>query len=351
MSDQLKKPDLNYPFTKRWSPEVGQPFEVADGVFWLRMSLPIDLDHINLWLLKDGDDSWTIVDAGYDAPECKDIWLNVIEHFLAGQTVKQIIITHFHPDHIGLAAWLAHQFNAPILISKGEFDHYDNVINRDAEAFKQTSLRFAKKIGFDNDMASSFSYFFGASNKPDDARVKPEMCDFIQDGDTININGLDWSVVSGSGHSPEHSCLYCRDLNVLISGDQAIARISSNVGVYPSDPNANPLHDWLTSCEKLRDTIPANTLILPSHQEPFIGIDLRMQTLIDDHHSDLNKLMNGLESKKRVVDARKIIFDRQLNQVNTVLAIGETLAHLNYLLAVGQIQVQIEDGVAYYQVA
>jgi len=328
-SPKLLNQALEYPFEERWSPVAGKPFEVG--------------------IIRDSNDSWTIVDAGYDSQECKDIWLQVFNQFLVGKTVNKIIITHFHPDHIGLGAWLARKLDAPILISKGEFQHYDKIINRDANMFRKTTLSFAKKIGLDDEIANSFAYFFGASNKPDEGRVKIDMCEYVEDGDIIDINGREWRVVSGNGHSPEHSCLYCQDLEVLISGDQAIARISSNVSVYPSEPDANPLEDWLKSCAKLRDTIPVSTLILPSHQEPFIGINRRMQALIDEHQADLNKLADGLISPKRVVDARKILFDRKLNQVQTVLAIGETLAHLNYLLFDGRIQVEYKAGVAYYQ--
>lgn len=340
---------LDYPFVKRWSPEPGEPFEVADGIYWLRMPLPIALDHINLWLLDNGDNSWTIVDTGYDHENCKAIWDRVFDTFISPESVKQIIVTHFHPDHIGLAAWLSHRCDAPILISEGEFNHYHEIINRDAGAFDKKVRTFATEVGFSDEMIVSLSAFFGSSNKPDRERVKHDMCRFISEGDSIEINGRDWSVVTGNGHSPEHVCLYNRGLDILISGDQAIARISSNISVYPSSPDANPLQDWLMSCIKLRDMFDAKTLVLAAHQEPFKGIPLRMQTMIDEHHADLNLLREALAEKINTMTARKVIFNRELDAIQMVLATGEALAHLNYLNAANELVTTNEDGVVYYQ--
>jgi len=345
----LSERELDYPFTKKWSPEPGQPFEVADGVYWLRMPLPIDLDHINLWLLKDSEGAWTIVDSGYDAETCKEVWEEVFSTFVEPSAVTRIVITHFHPDHIGLAAWLSHRCDAKICISEGEFKHYQSIINRDAQQFQKITLEFAKSVGFDKPTREAFASFFSSSDKPIESRVQASMCEFIKEGDVLNINDRQWRVVMGNGHSPEHACLYCAELSTMISGDQAIARISSNISVYPSNPDANPLKDWLDSCAKLRDVIPADTLILAAHQEPFIGIDARMQKMINDHHADLDLLKDALADELNTVGARNIIFNRELNLVQKVLATGETLAHLNYLLEQQLIELRTGDGVHFYQ--
>jgi len=341
---------LDYPFGKRWCPEQGVPFEVADGVYWLRMPLPISLDHINLWLLKDEADSWTIVDTGYDAQICKDVWDRVFKEFFAPEKVKQIIVTHFHPDHIGLAAWLAHKCDVPVLISKGEFNHYNEIIQRDKKQFSKLALKFAVEIGFNTEIADTFATFFGRGEKPIESRVLEGMCRFISDGDEINIGGRVWQLIDGNGHSPEHICLFNSELNTLISGDQAIARISSNISVYPSNPNANPLKDWLMSCEKLRDTIESDTLVLAAHQEPFKGIKARMQNMIDDHHADLELLRVALVDKKSAVGARRIIFNRELDPIQIVLATTETLAFLNYLIANNEVSKSKNSEVVYYQI-
>lgn len=347
-TEYAKRPELEYPFGLRWSPEPGEPFEVADGVHWLRMPLPIALDHINLWLLRDGD-GWTIVDSGYDSDVCREVWEQVFETFLDTVLVKKIIITHFHPDHIGLASWLALRCECPILISRGEFSLYNNITTRDKDAFKEEAQKFVTELGYEADIGAKFVAFMSGSDKPIESRVQESMCQFIADGDVIDINGRDWQVVSGNGHSPEHACLYCVELNTLISGDQSIPRISSNVSVYPSNRHDDPLGDWLSSCEKLRDLIPDDTLILPSHQEPFRKNKARMQQLINDHHIDLNRLRLAVDSPISPVEARAIMFNRKLSMIDILLATGETLAHLNYLLHRNELDMSYDaQGVARY---
>ncbi len=342
------RPELKYPFKKRWSPEPGQPFEVEDGVFWLRVPLPIALDHINLWILRDND-GWTLVDSGYDAQICKDVWEQVFDGFLDPGSVKRVIVTHFHPDHIGLASWLALRCECPVLISRGEFDHYHSIISRNAEEYRIEAALFIREMGYQTDMVDKFAAFFEADQKPDEARVQKTQCEFIADGDVLDVDGRHWKIVSGNGHSPEHSCLYCEELKVLISGDQSIPRISSNVSVYPSNRHDDPLADWLNSCEKLQSVIPDETLILPSHQEPFYGNNARMQQLIDDHHAQLNCLRLAVRAPISAVQARAVLFNRELTTVETLLATGETLAHLNYLMHQGEISMEIDkQGVALY---
>ncbi len=323
--------ELEYPFEKRWSPKIGEPFEVANGVYWLRTPLPMALDHINLWLLRDGE-HWTIVDTGYDHEPTKEVWRNVFEHFLDAQSVSRIIVTHYHPDHIGLAAWLSRECDSPVYISRGEFETYRSMIDRDHNAFEAMSRDFTKELGFPDSHTDRYLQFMSSEDKSPESRLQADQSVFIKAGDAFSIGERNWEVVHGNGHSPEHSCLYCQELGVLISGDQAIARISSNISVYPSTRHDNPLRDWLESCERLRDTIPKETLVLPAHQEPFRGIDVRMQQLIDGHLEQLESLQAAMDQPIDVTAARKIMFDRELSLVESLFATGETLAHLNYLI-------------------
>ena len=346
------RPKLDYPFEKGWHPEPGVPHEVADGVYWLYVPMPIDLDHINLWLLRDGD-GWVIVDCGFDAPVCKETWDKVFDEFLDASLVNKVVVTHFHPDHIGLASWLALRCDCKVWISAGEFGLYRNMLERDHDAFLEEVTEFITEIGFAAEYKEMYVTFFSNREKKEDsARVQIGMEVILADQDILSINGKDWQIVTGNGHSPEHACLYCSELGVLISGDQALPRISSNVSVYVSNRGTDPLRDWLTSCEKLKSKIPAGTLVLPAHQEPFVGIKLRMQQLIDDHHAQLNKLRILFQEPSDAVQACKALFARELSVPDTLFATGEALAHIDYLVFNGEIDKSISDGgAAVYQLS
>ena len=344
------RPDLKYPFNKGWNPEPGKPFEVAEGVFWVRVPMPIALDHINLWLLKDGD-GWVIVDSGLDDQSCKDVWEIVFDSFLKPELVNKIIITHFHPDHIGLAAWLAGKCDCKIWITEGEFWHYHEIVTRDSEMHAHEVDAFISELGFNRKNIGMYLSFYKMDDKPKESRVQPEQCVFIKEGDELIIGDHTWRIVMGNGHSPEHACLYCPQIETLIAGDQALPRISSNISVYIINKHKDPLGDWLDSCAKLRDEISSDTLILPSHQEPFYGLDLRMQQLIDDHHAQLNRLRLRAAEPTTTDQARRVLFDRELSDFEVLMATGEALSHINYLWHRGELEkTQRDDKVLSYQI-
>ena len=335
-------PDLNYPFGDRWHAPIAEPYQVSDGIYWLRMPLPIALDHINLWLLRDHD-GWTIVDTGFDAPVCKQTWEQVFADFLSDQIINRIIVTHFHPDHIGLAAWLAEKLDVKIWMTRGEFDFYRTHVDRDREQYSKSVEGFVVELGLSSADQQSYLDFVNTGADPNTIRVAEEHCEFIADGDQIEIDGKSWQVVMGNGHSPEHACLYQADQGVLISGDQALPRISSNISVFFVNKDEDPLNDWLTSCEKLKTNIPSDTLVLPSHQEPFIGIDQRMSQLIADHIAQLNVLRNHANQSFTCAEACQLLYKRELNGYIYIFAISETLAHINYLVCNGELKQQKDD--------
>ena len=345
------RPDLKYPFDRGWNPEPGEPFEVADGVFWLHVPMPIALDHINLWLIRDGEE-WVIVDSGLDAPGCKQVWDKVFDGFLKPESVNRIIVTHFHPDHIGLASWLAHRCNCKVWITEGEFNHYQHIITRDPEQHADDVKDFIREIGFSKEYEKIYSKFFNIDQKSPKSRVQHGMCEFIKEHDELMIGGNAWQVVMGNGHSPEHACLYSEDLKTMIAGDQALPRISSNISVYISNRYEDPLGNWLDSCARLRDDIPNDTLVLPAHQEPFFGLDLRMQQLIDDHHAQLNRLRIRAAEPTTADQARQVLFNRELDDGETLMATAETLSHINYLWHRGELEkTRVENQPVQYMTA
>jgi len=216
--------------------------------------------------------------------------------------------------------------------------------------YRHELFEYLNDIGFDNKLKEAYIGFFDASDKPEESRVQASLCRFISDGEKIEIDGDGWQVVMGNGHSPEHACLYSANKNCLISGDQVIPRISSNVSVLVSNRDKDPLGDWLDSCARLKAQIPPDALILPSHQEPFVGIDLRMQQLIDDHHAQLNQLRLALNTALTTDDARKILFARELSTIETLLATGETQSNINYLMHRDELIIsQKDDEAIHYQ--
>ena len=320
---------LTYPYGKDWAPEMGDVQKVAEGIYWLRMPLPFSLDHINLWLLEDGD-GWTIVDTGIATPETKEIWQRAFKTHLQGRPVKRVIVTHLHPDHVGLAGWLTEHFDCDLWMSRTDFLMCRTLAADTGKEAPEVAIRFYKAAGFSDEMIDIYRQRFGFFGKA--ISELPASFRRMIDGETFEINGRYWQVVMGSGHAPEHACLYCPGLKLLISGDQALPRISSNVSVQPTEPLSDPLTDWLTSCEKLRSNLPGNLLVLPAHQEPFYGLHLRMTRLIEDHEKALSRLAKLLSEPKSVPQCFTALFKRKIGPDSLHLATGETLAHLNCLL-------------------
>jgi glyoxylase-like metal-dependent hydrolase (beta-lactamase superfamily II) len=166
----------------------------------------------------------------------------------------------------------------------------------------------------------------------------------------MRLGAHEWQVVVGNGHSPEHACLYCPELKLLISGDQVLPRISSNVSVYPLEPDANPLADWLNSLAKLKAHIPNDVLVLPAHNSPFRGLHARIDELADSHQRGLARLTDLLTEPKRAVDAFGALFSRPITDGLLGMATGEAIAHLNYLSRTGRaVRTRDAGGVWWWQ--
>lgn len=344
-----EKNSLHYPFGLQWSPEVAEPFEVASGVYWLRMPLPIQLDHINLWLLRDAE-QWTIVDTGMYDDGCKQAWEKVFSEFLSPASVNRIVITHYHPDHLGLASWLLERCNCKVLISRPEFDFYFHLRTRNLDDYADRAKKGLREAGIDEAAAERYIKIFGEVNSS--RTLQAEECEFLDEGAELQIGGRKWRAVTGSGHSPLHMCWHAEQDGLMISGDQALPRISSNISVYVDSRNRDPLRNWLASCEKLKRVIPAATTIFPAHQEPFVGIAERMDQLIEDHCQQLDQLREALANPMSALEASEILFSAKLNALGRLLAVGETQAHINYLVEDGEVNSELdESGVRLYCLA
>jgi glyoxylase-like metal-dependent hydrolase (beta-lactamase superfamily II) len=339
--------EVLYEFDDR--PEAGDTMQVAPGVVWLRMPLPFALGHINLWLLED-DGGWAIVDTGVFTDVTRSVWEKTFSGAMQNRAVSRVVVTHLHPDHAGCAGWLTQQHDVELWMPREEYLLCRILVSDTGRPTPEAGLRFYNAAGFPPEAMSYYQKMFGMFGKY--VAPLPESYRRLKDGDTLRIGANEWRVVVGRGHSPEHACLFCEKLNVLISGDQLLPTISSNVSVYPTEPAANPLDDWITSLVEMKSRVPADVLVLPSHGKPFRGAHERLQNLIDEHHDCLDDLAALCREPKRAVDVFPALFKSPINENNLIMATGESVAHLNYLLNEGRIAVETDvDGVNWYRTA
>ena len=321
---------LEFPF--RQPPAGGTVFEVAPGVFWLRMPLPFALDHINLWLLRD-DGAWTLVDTGLDATPTRDAWEGIFAWALPQGPVGRVIVTHYHPDHFGLAGWLTRRFGVELWMSEGEYWTAHAYYRELPGCGPASSADLFRAHGLDAIRVEQLrnrgnTYPLGVSEPPSTFRR-------IMEGDTIRIDGREWTVMVGYGHAPEHAALYCAELGVLISGDMVLPRISTNVSVWATEPNGDPLRLFLSSLDRYA-LLPATTLVLPSHGLPFHGVATRADQLHEHHEQRLAALVEECRRPLAAADLLPVLFQRTLDGHQIFFAMGEAIAHLNHLMHQGR---------------
>lgn len=334
------------------APATGQAKEVAHGVLWLRVPLPAaKAAHINTWALRDGD-GWAVVDTGMFAPVCLDAWNALLaeDGALGGEPLTRVFATHMHSDHVGMAGWLTRRAGCELWMTRTEYLNARlNVADTEREAPDQ-AIAFYRRAGWDKGPLEQFRIGYGRFGKV--TSPLPEGHRRLHDGQRLRIGDHQWHVVVGNGHSPEHACLYCPELKLLISGDQALPLVSSNVSVLTTEPHADPMHDWLTSLDKLWRTIADDVLVLPAHDDPFLGLHARLDSLAAKRHRALNQVRQALAARpQRAIDIVRVLFGRGLEDWFVLkLATGEALAYLNWLIGRGEAMVHDDAaGVAWYE--
>ena len=336
---------LTYPLGRR-GPGTGELIALADGVGWARLPIPGSLRHINIWILDDGD-GVALVDTGLDIAPCREAWEALFAGPLAGRTVTRVICTHFHPDHLGLAGWLTERFAVPLWMTRGEWLFGRMLASDVRDAPPPAAVAFWRAAGWDEariDAESAKGWGRFASI------VSPIPVGYVrmEEGDRFPVGGRTWRVLIGSGHCPEHACLIDDEGGLMIAGDQVLPRITSNVSVGLSEPEADPLGEWLASIARLKD-LPDSLLVLPSHGEPFTGLHARLDALAHGHRDRLDALHSKLDEPRRAVDCFGTLFARQIEDGMYGLATGEALAHLRRLEVEGRAVREVRDGVHWYR--
>ena len=337
---------LRFPWPE--PPAHGEAIEVADGVLWIRLPLPMALDHVNIYALDEGD-SWTIVDTGVYSKRSVKLWESVLEGALGGKPVSRVILTHHHPDHIGMAGWLMERFGAELVATRTTWLMSRMLILDVEERPTEQALAYWRSAGMDPEI-----YEQRRNDRPynfaDICHPLPVGYTRVKQGDVVRGAGRNWDVHIGNGHAPEHLTLWSRDDNLVIAGDQIISSISPNIGVYPTEPEADPVADWLEACDRLAGLAREDHLVLSGHKLPFTGLPFRMRQLIENHHGALERLERHLETPKTAVECFAPLFKRKVDHGIYGLAMVEAVAHLNHLYHGGRVtRTRRDDGAWFWK--
>ncbi|MDF1803277.1 MBL fold metallo-hydrolase [Thalassovita sp.] len=322
---------IRYPWDT--PPETGAAIEIAEGVLWLRLPLPMALDHVNIYALDEGD-SWTLIDAGLYSKRSVEIWETLLAGPLKGKPVGRIILTHHHPDHVGMAGWFIER-GAEFWTSRTAYLMSRMLILDVEHKVTPQVQQFWRRAGMSEEVfqkrLSERPFNFADISYP-----LPVGFQRVQQGDVIRAGGRDWDVHMGNGHAPEHLTLWSRDDNLVLSGDQILSSISPNIGVHATEPEADPLADWMESCTRLKTLAREDHLVLGGHKLPFTGLPTRMHQLIENHHGGLRRLRKHLAEPRTAAECFPPLFKRKIDGGTYGLALVEAIAHLNHLYQTGE---------------
>jgi glyoxylase-like metal-dependent hydrolase (beta-lactamase superfamily II) len=343
---ELARAELDYPFDT--VPAPGTTLEVAPGIHWVRMPLPFKLNHINLYLLDDGD-GWTMIDTGYGNDETKSLWRDVWRRALGGRPISRLFVTHFHPDHVGNAGWLADTLGLTPHMTQIEWLNANLAARMGGSGDVDRRIPWYAQNGLTPDRVA----FFRNAYVPYPSGVTlPPAYIRIRDGEEIEAAGAAWEVHVGTGHSPEHACLYSRALNVMLGGDQILPGISPNVSALPQEPDGDPLGDFLESLDDFERYLPEDVLILPSHGRPFRGARQRIDWLRRHHDERLETILSLVDGPKAAAELIAPLFPFEFDGHQLGFAMGEVIAHLNRLVRMGKLERRNgDDGIVRYRPA
>ena len=324
---QIKEEKISFPYIE--PPKAGELTRITHGIFWARLSLPMLIDHVNVYILED-DEGLTLIDTGLNFSNCRAAWIDILNKKFRNKQVKKIVITHHHPDHIGLLGWFVKKYDLEVLVSRtswllARMLYFDRQEKPSAQA-----LEFWQKAGMEKKILEEKK-----NTKPfnfsDVVTFFPLGFNALNQGDEITLGGKKWRVEIGQGHAPNHVTLWGLDCPIVFSGDQIIPGISSNLGVYPTEPLLDTVGLWLESCNKFLAISKKGHLVLPGHKLPFYGLPIRLKQLIDNHVQAIERIKNKLSKEEcTAVDLFHPIFKRKISSKEYGLALAEAVGHINY---------------------
>ena len=342
MLTKTDKGSLAFPVPE--PPPTGEAVEIAPGILWARIPLPFRLNHINVYLIEDGN-GWAVLDTGIDNAATRAVWDALVAGPLAGRRFTRLIVTHFHPDHIGLAGWLCERFELPLLTTQTSYLSCANISLSpgalDAKPYRDFYLRHGLDAATTQRVATQgHNYLKMVSGLPPTFRR-------IVAGDRLDIGGRAFDVLTGNGHAPEQAMLYCAADNFFLAADQVLAKITPNISVWAVDPEGDPLGLYIRSLGEIKMQIPADALVLPGHQLPFQGLHIRSDQLIAHHEARCAAIAEACRAQPRsAAELVPVLFHIDLDPHQMSFAFSEVQAHVNYMLRRGELEwVEASDGV------
>lgn len=332
----------------RRAPDLGNVVEIAPGILWLRLPLPNRLNHVNAYILED-DDSWTVFDTGVADAACREVWQGLLRGLLSGRPIKRIIGSHFHFDHVGLVGWFHAQLKPALYMAETEYllaqvfhtDPFDEGLRRQIRFFKSCGLDpvSAEQVGRDR---------LGIR---DLQTALPPTFHRLRAGDNIRIGGREWEVLSGAGHAFEQLMLFSRGDRIFLSADQVLPEISPNISVGVLSPTSDPLGDFLRSLSQIKAVVTDEAFVLPGHRTPFFGLHERIDQLISHHHLRCDAILQSCRDVPfTALELVPVVFQRDIEQSAMAPALGEAVAHANYLQRQGSLKVDRRaDGALLYR--
>jgi glyoxylase-like metal-dependent hydrolase (beta-lactamase superfamily II) len=338
---------LMFPFAE--FPAAGEAVEVADGIFWVSTPVPfVGLKQVNLWLLRDGD-GWTMVDCSYGGKTQRELIETVWGKLLGGKPVKQLVVTHFHPDHAGGSGWIAEKWGLRPRMSHGEWLTANlAVMNHNTDHVESRGV-FYRRHGLDE---ARVQRFLQGVVLYSDGVTLPKSHKRLRSGDLVPIGQDKWRVIIGEGHSPEHVSLYCAERKILIAGDQILPSITTNVSTWHVEPEFDAVGAFLNTCKTFLDVLHPDTLVLPSHRKPFRNVQHRLRQLAVHHAQRLNVVLDAVGAEACAGELIDVMFTPGLDGHQVGFAMGEAIGHLNHLVTLGHLEmVETKSQVRYRRIS